>query len=204
MDLRPLTITAHRGNWRKFSARKRSKKFQSLSQKILQRDNFTCQYCGFYSHEHQEIVNADLDYDNNQLDNMITACCFCAQCFFLDALSAGSNFGGMVIHLPEISQADLNNFCRVLFCSMDKDSAYKGKLQSVYMSFKDRGKEVENCFGPYSSEPQTFGQSLIDAQLKLEQLDHEVLQHLRLLPIKKEFKTQIDYWKKTVFAKVPL
>jgi intracellular multiplication protein IcmJ len=72
------------------------------------------------------------------------------------------------------------------------------------MSFKDRSKEIVNCYGPDSSDPRVFGQGLLDANLTKEQMKHDVLQHIRLLPSKRAFATQIDYWKKTVFAKVPL
>ncbi|MBS0286286.1 MAG: type IVB secretion system protein IcmJDotN [Proteobacteria bacterium] len=204
MELLPITITAQRGSWRLYNARKRNNKFLDIKKRVLQRDNYTCRYCGFFAKEFQEIVNIDQNYRNNDINNLATACCFCAQCFFLDAVGLDANTGGAIIHLPEISQSDLNNFCRVLYCSMDKESAYKGKLQSVYMSFKDRSKEVVNCFGPDSSDPRVFGQGLLDASLNKEQLQHDVLRHLRLLPSKKAFTVQIDYWKKTVFAKVPL
>jgi intracellular multiplication protein IcmJ len=204
MELLPITITAQRGSWRQYQARKKNKKFLLVKKRILERDNYTCRYCGFFAKEFQEIVNIDGNYKNNSMNNLATACCFCAQCFFLDAVGLDSNMGGIITHTPEISQADLNNFCRVLYCSLDKESAYKGKLQAVYMSFKDRSKEVVNCFGPDSSDPRVFGQGLLDAALNKEQLQHEVLKHLRLLPSKKAFAPQIDYWKKTVFAKVPL
>lgn len=204
MDLLPITITAQRGAWRLYHTRKKNNKFLLVKKRILERDNYACRYCGFFAKEFQEVVNIDGNYKNNHADNLATACCFCAQCFFLDAVGLDSNTGGVITHTPEISQADLNNFCRVLYCSLDKESAYKGKLQAVYMSFKDRSKEVINCFGPDSSDPRVFGQGLLDAALNKEQLQHEVLKHLRLLPSKKAFASQIDYWKKTVFAKVPL
>jgi len=204
MEQLPLILTAKRGTWRLYHARKRSNGFLSAKKKILQRDNYTCRYCGFYAKEFQEIVNKDQNYKNNTASNLVTACCFCAQCFFLDACGLDANTGGQIIYLPEISQADLNNFCRVLYCSLDKDSVYKNKLQAVYMSYKDRSKEVIDCFGPESSDPRVFGQGLLDAALNKEQLHHEVLRHLRLLPSKKAFTQQIEYWKKTVFAKIPL
>lgn len=203
-DLLPLIISAQKGTWRLYQARKRNTKFLELKKRVLQRDSHTCRYCGFFAKEFQDVVNIDQNYKNNHIDNLATTCCFCAQCFFLDAVGLDAHSGGNIIYLPEISQADLNNFCRVLYCSFDKESAYKGKLQAVYMSLKDRTKEVVNCFGPDASDPRVFGQGLLDAALKKEQLQHEVLRHLRLLPSKKAFLPQIDYWKKTVFAKVPL
>jgi len=204
VELLPITITANRGAWRYYHSRKRNNKFLAIKKRVLQRDNYTCRYCGFFAKEFQEVVNINQNYKQNDFNNLATACCFCAQCFFLDAVGLDGNSGGTVIHLPEISQPDLNNFCRVLFCSLDKESAYKGKLQAVHMSLKDRSKEIVNCFGPESSDPRIFGQGLLDAAVTQAQLHHEVLQHLRLLPSKKAFSPQIDYWKKTVFAKVPL
>ncbi len=204
MTLYPILLTARKGNWRKFLARKQNKKFLQVQQQIFKRDGYSCRFCGFISYKFQEVVNLDQDYDHNALNNMVTACCFCTQCFFLDALGTDHTTGGEVIHLPEISQAALNNFCRVLFCAMEKDSTYKSRLQSVYLSLRDRGKSIEDCFGPESNDPKIFGQGLIDSQINPDQLSHPVLSAIRLLPTKKVFREQIDYWKKTVFAKLPL
>ncbi|HET9843270.1 MAG TPA: type IVB secretion system protein IcmJDotN [Gammaproteobacteria bacterium] len=203
MELLPITLSAS-GAWKKYHARKHNKQFILVKKRVLQRDHYTCRYCGFFAKEFQEVVNIDQNYNNNKLDNLATACCFCAQCFFIDSLGLDGNSGGLIIFLPEITQADLNNFCRVLYCSMEKESAYKGKLQSVYLSLQERSKDVVNCFGPDTDDPRIFGQSLLDAGVNKKQLQHEVLAHLRLLPSRKDFKPQIEYWKKTVFAKVPL
>tara|TARA_Y100000768_G_C23945513_1_gene667384 strand:+ start:425 stop:1048 length:624 start_codon:yes stop_codon:yes gene_type:complete len=203
-DLLPIVLTARRNNWRAFMTRKSNKNFKKRRVQILQRDENTCRYCGFHSDKYQEVVNIDHDYKNNTMENMATACVFCAQCFFLDSLTLDNNSGGTIIYLPEFSQADLNHFCRILFSALDKESAYKSKLQSAFLSLKDRSAPVENCFGPESSCPQVFGQGLIDAYLDDEQLNHPLLQNLRLLPARNMFNKQIQYWKQTVFAKVPL
>jgi intracellular multiplication protein IcmJ len=205
MNLLPILITARRDNWRHFHGRKQNKRFVAVQHKIFERDGYSCRFCGFYAKEFQDVVNIDHNYDNNTFENMATACCFCTQCFFLNAVGTDDpHMDGEIIHLPEISQANLNNFCRVLFCSMEKDTAYKSKLQSVYLNLKDRGKAIVDCFGPDSNTPSVFGQGLIDCNLSEEALNHPLLQEVRMLPIKKTFKKQIDYWKKTVFAKIPL
>lgn len=203
-SLLPMTLTARRGNLKKFLARRSNEKFLAVRKKILVRDDYSCAYCGFQSQAFMELVNIDHNYDNNKMSNMATACSFCTQCLFLDAVGTLPRSGGVIVFIPELSQADLNNFCRVLFCSMDKDTIYKNKLHSVYMSLKERTQDVEKSFGPDTSNPKIFGQSLIDAQLTADQLNHDALQHLRLLPNRKDFKKEIDYWKKTVFANIPL
>ncbi len=204
MELLPINLMAQKAAFAKYNARKRNKTFQVIQKRVHQRDHFTCRYCGFFAKEHQTVVNIDHNYRNNKLSNLATACGFCAQCFFIESAGLDGNSGGTVIYLPEVTQANLNNFCRVLFCSMDKESAYKGKLQSVYLSLKERGKNVVDCFGPDTDDPRVFGQSLLDAGVKREQMTQEVMQHLRLLPSRRAFAPQIDYYKRTVFAKVPL
>ncbi len=204
MALLPLLITARRGTWRQYTARNRNEKFESLKKAVLERDHYTCRYCDFFSKKFHTVVNIDHNYKNNHLNNLATACAFCTQCFFLDSVGLDSNSGGKLIFLPEISQPALNNFCRVLYCSMDKESAYKAKLQSIYMSLAERGKDVVACFGVECDNPKVFGRTLIDANLDPKYLKHQLLNHIRLLPSKRVFKQQIDYWKNTVFEKIPL
>ena len=78
-----LKLAASPSSWRLYSARKADARFKSFELKIFQRDRYTCQFCGFQAKFFQEIVNADGNYSNNRSSNLLTACCFCAQCFFL-------------------------------------------------------------------------------------------------------------------------
>ena len=206
IDLLPIHLTARRGNWQRFVARRAqaNKAFHAAKAKIFARDENTCRYCGFYSLEYQELVNIDQNYANNTFDNLATACSFCTQCFFLDGIGMDGKTGGLVIHLPEISQADLNHFCRAVFCSLLRDPPYKGKLSAMLLTLQDRGKSVESVFGPSAQEPMMFGQSLIDSQLTDEQLSHPIFSELRLLPARKYFKDQAEYWKINQFSHIPL
>lgn len=202
MDLLPLKITAKSGAWRKYFVRKNSPKFKGIKNAILKRDKYTCKFCGFYSKEFQDVINIDNNYDNNRLGNLATACSFCAQCFFIDSIGLEENTGGKIVYIPEISQADLNNFSRVLFCSMEKNSPYKGKLQSSYVTLQNRSAPIENCFGPNSSDPKIFGRGLIDSYLNDKQLNHKLLDNLRLLPSKSSFQAHINFWKDTIFSNI--
>ena len=204
MSLLPIHLTAERGNWQLFKARKNNSRFLAFEQKVLKRDDYTCRYCGFKSLEYQTVVNHDQNYKNNKANNLVTTCPFCFQCFFLDALVNPNLGGGYIIYLPEISQADLNNFCRVLFSCLLKNAPYKGKLQTTYLSFKDRSKPIEETFGPGSSNPAIFGQTIIDSSLSKKDLSHPILTQLRLLPERKFFEQQILYWKTNIFDKIPL
>lgn len=200
----PIVLQANRGNWQRFKSRQRNKRFQELEKKVFLRDKHTCRYCGFQSKKFQCVVNHDQNYRNNTAKNMVTACIFCAQCFFLDGIGKDGASGGIIIYLPEVSQADLNHFCRVLFCSMLRDAPYKGKLQTAYLSLKDRSQGVVDIFGPDTGDPTVFGQALLDSGLTKEERNHPVLQHVRLLPMRQYFTDEINYWKSTVYEQIPL
>lgn len=204
MELEPISLVAVRGNYSRFRSRKRNKAFHRLEKETLDRDNKTCQYCGFYSEEYQTVVNHNNNYQNNQPENLKTACLFCAHCFFLDGIGKDDVSGGTIIYLPEISQADLNHFCRALFASLLRNVPYKGKLHATYLSLKERSKVVESVFGPETSKVVQFGQALIDSNVSPEKLYHPIFEHLRFLPNRKYYSKPIQYWKSTVFAELPL
>ena len=204
MDLLPIALTAKRGNWQRFTSRKANKAFLNVRDKVFTRDDYTCRYCGFQAKQYQEVVNIDHNYDNNVLANLATACNFCAQCLFIDSVGLDGKSGALVIYLPEINQADLNHFCRTLFCSMLREAPYKGKLQAAYLSLQDRAKVVEEVFGPNTQEPSVFGQTLIDSNLNPNHYKNPIFSELKLLPIRKYYKLQAEYWKSTVFSNIPL
>ena len=190
-----LKLAANLTGWRLFVRRRSDKAFEPLAKKIFDRDQYTCQYCGFQAQEFQEIVNVDGNYLNNKSTNMVTACCFCTQVFFLQAVGLDELGGGQIIYLPEINQADLNSFCHVLFVAMGNTTGFQEGAQTIYRSLRFRSQIIENKFGQGTSNPSVFGQLLIeyhDSHPK-ESLDR-VTQDVRLLPSYTKFKTQLDAW----------
>jgi intracellular multiplication protein IcmJ len=206
MKLLPLQLVSKRGNWQRFQKRRSLANFQEIERKVFERDDHTCQYCGFKCDKYQVVVNKNHNYggEHNAASNMATACKFCAQCILLDGIGSDGNSGGYIIYLPEISQNDLNNFCKVLFSSMLNDSPYKGKLQTTYLSLQDREQIVCDIFGPNSSDPYVLGQGIIDSNIGGKQLNHALLKQLRLLPDRRCFQKEINYWKETVYSQIPL
>lgn len=169
--------------------RKRDPRFVDFSQRILRRDQFTCQFCGFVSQKHQEIINLDEDYSNNKISNLVTACHFCAQCFFLESVGAGGHGGGVLIYLPEISQSYLNAFCHILFTAMHDDTEYKGSAQDIYRHLRLRSQIIEDEWGENMHEPALFGQLLIESG-DPTLLSKPVFSSIRLLPSRTEFKVE--------------
>lgn len=188
-----LQLMATPGSWRLYSARKVDERFKLYEKKILHRDRFTCQFCGFQARLFQEIINLDNDYSNNKASNMVTSCCFCAQCFFIESVGVGGYGGGTLIYLPEFTQAELNSLCHVLFCAITNDTGYKSSAQNIYRSFKFRSQSVEEKFGEGTSDPAIFGQLMIDAGVK-EEVRAKLFKNVLLLPSRAKFRKQIEKW----------
>lgn len=195
--LYPLHLAANPESWRLFSVRKTDEGFQNYRNHVLERDQFTCQFCGFQATQYQEIINLDNNYRNNKLTNMVTACCFCSQCFFLEAVGKDDYGGGILVYLPDISQNDLDGFCHVLFCAMYNATSYRNDAQNIYRSFKLRAQIVDKQLGEGMSDPVALGRMLIEAtEEQRAEITKKVLTPLRLLPSYTRFSKQIEDWAK--------
>lgn len=191
---KPLKLIASSGAWRLYSARKADARFKAYELKVFQRDRYTCQFCGFQAKLFQEVINLNNDYTNNRLVNLTTACCFCAQCFFIESVGVGGYGGGTLIYLPELSQTELNSLCHVLFCAITNDTGYKSSAQNIYRSFKFRSQIVEEKYGEGTSDPAIFGQLIIDSAATAPEISDKLFQNLRLLPSRAKFRKQIERW----------
>jgi intracellular multiplication protein IcmJ len=189
-----LQLAVNLSGWRIFIRRRNDKAFLPVAKKVLEHDNYTCQYCSFQAREYQEIVNIDGNYTNNKLSNLITACCFCSQCLFMESCGLDDASGGQLIYLPEMSQADLNSFCHVLFCAMGNGTGYQDTAQSIYRGFKFRSQLVENKFGAGTSNPSILGQLILEYTANNSGSGQSVLKDLRILPSYTKFKVQLEAW----------
>ena len=203
--MQPLTLGSIPAAWRLFIARKTDERFLKFSEHVFKKDAYTCQFCGFQARHHQEVVNLDKNYQNNKLSNMATACCFCTQCFFLDAIGKGDYGGGILIYLPEIKQVELNALCHVLFCAIANGTDYRVDAQNIYRTLKMRSKIVEQKLGEGMSNPSLVGQALIQASTDLKTCPSPPwLSSLRLLPARAKFTAQIETWAKDALEELSL
>mgnify|MGYP000959815486 CR=1 FL=1 len=189
-----LQLAANLSGWRVFVRRREDQPFLPVAEQVYRRDNYTCQYCGFQAREYQEIVNLDGNYSNNKLSNLVTACCFCSQCHFIQSIGVDEMGGGQLIYLSEMSQADLNSFCHVLFCAMGNGTGYQDTAQTIYRSFKFRSQQVETRFGSGTSNPAVFGQLVLEYEANHPGQHSNLLKDIRLLPSYTKFKVLLDAW----------
>lgn len=195
---RKIRLAATESNWRLFMTRKGDPGFKRFAERVLKRDRYACQYCGFQARQLQEIVNADNNYRNNAIDNLVTACSFCAQCFFLEAVGKSDFGGGILIYLPEIAQTDLNALCHILFTTMASgNSTDDVNAKNTYRSLRLRSQVVEQELGEGLSSPSLYGHLLIDSHADpahKKTVNQELSKTLRLLPDITRFTTHLETW----------
>lgn len=103
--------------------------FKKIRLLALDRDDKTCQGCGFKANSYQEVHHINNDHNDNRLENLVTVCVFCHNVFHL-GFCGTKNLGTMIL-LPELSQVDLNNFVRVAGIAFSmKDSNEASKVWS--------------------------------------------------------------------------
>lgn len=198
-----LVLRASASSWRLYSARKTDPRFHAYEKKIWQRDHYTCHFCGFQARKYQDIVNLDGNFANNRMSNMVTACCFCAQCFFIESVGVGGYGGGTLIYLPEMTQEKLNGLCHVLFCAITNNTGYKQSAQTIYRSFKFRSQVIEDKYGEGTSDPSLMGQLIIDSELGEQKDKLQVMfENIRLLPSRAKFRKQIEHWAAAAVAEI--
>lgn len=164
---------------------------KELREKILKRDDYTCQGCLFRSLRFQEIHHRDSDHRNYDENNLTTLCPLCHQVFHLPL--AATTMGGTIIWLPEISQADINRLC-IGILSVPKSqpkSRYFGVSRALFGAMEGRKSFVDKLG---SNDPGVVAQMLINMTPKQYKERHEIVQHLRLLPTNTRFEEQASYW----------
>lgn len=197
--------------------------FQQIRPKVLMRDDYTCQGCGFTSVNDQhapsgflEVHHIDDDHHNNELDNLVTLCPYCHQVFTLGR--RGDLFSAIPIWLPEISQAELNLLCHGIFFLLQLDERSRKDEIRLSESSKVRCAHVadlyQNLLSQGDARLQALGVPLtsFDALEVLSgaltgltdreyALRHLFLGSLRLVPDMTHFSEQINFWVDNVWLR---
>ena len=177
--------------------------FKSVRPKILERDNFTCQFCSFRSLKYQEVHHLDDDHSNNDEGNLITTCALCHSCFHI---GLSGTFGrGDIIRLDPglgVSQAELNQLIRVLWLAEEStEQSIKMIAVKNLARFNKQTVSADRKLG--TTDPLVIG----DWLLQLSDSDYEkralILSEYYFLPKKSGYTAQFNYWKESVFKSIP-
>lgn len=169
---------------------------KDLRQKIFERDNHTCQACGWRSERFQEIHHKNDNHSDYREENLQTLCPLCHQVFHLPI--AASTNGGTIIWLPEISQEKLNLLCvGILVAMKDRAGKWGGVARTLFSTLEARKAFVDENLG--RSDPGAVAQVLINLKPEDYARRADFVGALRLLPYASRFETQIDYWVASCF-----
>lgn len=196
----PLKLSVGSEQLQLFIRRNKDERFAQFEQRVLERDNHTCRFCGFEAQSSFHVLNVDGNYRNNKLSNMATVCPLCAQCQFLDGIGLPDFPGGVLIYAPELSQNELNSMAHVLFQSIYLDDESASQSKNIYRTLRLRGQLVEKQLGEDLSNPTVYARMLIDADRKQAKVFNEkVSKSVRLLPDMIGFQPLIRSWQAAAF-----
>lgn len=121
-----------------------------LRQKVFERDDHTCRYCGFRAKRYQEVSFVNGQEADQRLDNLATSCIFCHQCFTLDRVSAMRS--GILIWLPEMGQAELNHLARSLYVARVSQGPAAEASRRILDILMKRREELKTRLGGGDSQ----------------------------------------------------
>ena len=177
------------------------------AEKILSRDDFTCRFCGFRAVQYQRVVPYEGDH--------VTACSFCEMALSLER--AGMMGGGVLIWLPEITQAELNHIARAIYVARaEEDSEMAEAATRALDALMTRRVEAKKRLG--SDDPLLLATALHE---NIPAKDHAKaiakLDGVRLMPLDKHmvrvrggdvngFPALLKFWRSArgPFAQLPL
>jgi intracellular multiplication protein IcmJ len=154
--LLPLFLSVKATNWRMNDkgSQEADMDFQRTRKKALERDNYTCRFCGFKNNKWQEVHHFNDDHHDNRLENLITTCPFCHMCQHIGL--AGARREAILIYRPEIRQDQLHHLVRT---ALFADAHHEGmKAEDQATGTPKRGPNLK-----LAAEAAEMGKSLMAA-----------------------------------------
>lgn len=177
---------------------------KSLYNSIFQRDNYTCYYCGFQSDRYQEVHHLDHNHENNDPSNLVTVCPLCHQNHHLNL--ADLHKGATLIWCPNLTQQEINDFCRLLFILEHMNTTHDNKhyivkraFTSFYEEYFKKGEAKLEEYFRGASNCGLMGQILLDKKKNNPNeyaMRESWLGNIKMLHTRSRFYIQSIYWSK--------
>lgn len=147
--------------------------FKRMRPKILNRDNWTCQFCGYYSVRHLflEVHHKDCDHRNNKESNLITACHFCHMTHHLwYALQCGA-----VLVAWDYPQVAISRMARAQL-QLQKRYPGNAEINAMLAEGKERARSILTD-DVYSSLPMHMQHILSESPAEYEEMRKELYEN---------------------------
>lgn len=160
-----------------------------LKSTIFQRDEQTCQCCGFKADKYQDVDFIDHNPKNLDPQNLVTLCIFCHQCFNLE--QATTMRSGVLVWLPEISQVDLHHLMRAVYVARISQGPMAEAARVTLDTLMGRREEVRRRLR--TDDPFVLSVVLKDFLTgKYYAERNEKLEGVRLLPLDRRLIKEAD------------
>jgi len=164
--------------------------FQVVRNRVLERDQYACRYCGFAAKKYQEIHFLSGNYKDISDQNLVTACIFCYQCLNLDR--AGAMNSGTLIFAPEIDQVTLHHLARAIYVARRTQGPMADSARMAMNALLSRKDEAIVRLG--SDSPRLLAavmRELLDPNAYKRRI--AVLEGIRLMPLDKRLIKEEDF-----------
>ena len=182
------------------SAEHADAEYLKLRPEVLERDDHTCQCCGFKAKKWQEVHHVDNDHTNNKFHNLVTVCTLCHMIFHIGL--AGKLEAGRFIYIAPkygVTQAILNNVVRALWIHEASSRSKMDSPASAILGRLSQYKIVANSLMG-SSDPSILAEYMLS---KMSAEDYarrgEIFKGFLILPNASAFSKQIAYWRTEVY-----
>lgn len=129
---------------------------------ILERDNYTCQYCGYRSEKYQIAHHIDGNPENNEDENLTT---ICQMCNLIEHAGQGCVVQG-VVDLYKKSKFPQNDIIRITREMRDNGKSDEEIIKflglKVEVPFMMDKSYLEKLFGFVTSRPTRYGNEMFD------------------------------------------
>lgn len=160
-----------------------------IKKAVFERDDYVCQCCGFQAKKYQEVHFLDQNVQNLSMDNMVTTCIFCHQCFNLDQTSTMRS--GVLIWLPEISQTDLHHIMRAVYVARISQGPMAEAARATLDALMARREEARNRIN--TDDPYVLATVLKDFLTSRFYADrNDRLEGIRLMPLDRRLIREAD------------
>lgn len=158
-------------------------------QKIFVRDDYTCRCCGFKSQKYQDILFLNGVSTDRRPVNMATVCIFCHQCFNLEQVAMMRS--GVLVWLPEISQADLHHVARAAYVARISQGPVADAARRTLDVFMQRREDIRKRLG--ADDPFILAAVLKDyISDKVYSARQKKLEGVRLFPLDRRIIKEAD------------
>lgn len=174
--------------------------FVNIRKSILERDDYTCQFCNFRSQKWQEVHHVDDNHSNNDPSNLITTCSLCHSCHHI-GLSGLTNKGIMIYINPSIgvTQAEINQLIRTMWIG-EKSTNKELSMACIGVGSRLYKQSVSARTVIGMTDAHVLGDFLLNLDDEKYKSRAKKLEGVYFYPFKDAYKKQLAHWEKEIYS----